>query len=133
MQGQGGPEEKYSTAMFARPHGHSLGLCKKEARMSLWERLRSIFGGAAAANQASVYAVQCGRCGEVIRVRADPRYDLNQDFDEASGDFTGYVLRKEVLGNRCPRLMQLEVRFDRGRRELSRSVEGGEFATPPLG
>ncbi|MHB1005121.1 MAG: hypothetical protein ACYC3S_05695 [Chloroflexota bacterium] len=60
-------------------------------------------------------------------MRADRRYDLDQDFEGIGDSVVGYVLHKEVLGNRCPQLMRMEVRYDRGHREQSRGVTGGEF------
>lgn len=53
-------------------------------------------------------------------MRADPRWDFNPDLDAG-----GYVLRKEVLGSRCNRLMVLHARLDL-RQQLTRAeVEGG--------
>jgi len=79
------------------------------------------------------YWVKCRRCGEVLRVRADRRFDLEQDFGQDGDVVAGYVLHKEVLGQRCPQLIQLEVRFDRSYREVARSAEGGEFVPAPEG
>lgn len=95
--------------------------------MAIWERLRSIFAGTPRDDEARFFTVRCGRCGEVIRVRIVPRYDLNQEYDDDAEGTSGYVLRKEVLGNKCPALMQVEIRFDHRLREVSRSIEGGEI------
>lgn len=98
--------------------------------MSFWDALRTLFAGKGSITGEGLrFAVRCGRCGEIVRVRADARYDLDHDFDEATGASRGLVLRKEVLGSQCPRLMRFEVRYDEGRREVARSVEGGEFVT----
>jgi hypothetical protein len=47
------------------------------------------------------------------------------DDEEASG----YRLIKEIMDSRCFRIMRAEIEYDRGRRELSRQIEGGTFVT----
>ena len=84
-------------------------------------------GGAAGSDSATQFALKCRRCGEIVRVRADPRYDLEQEFGEDGDNVAGYTLHKEVLGQRCPQLMRVTIRYDRGRRELEREAEGGDF------
>jgi len=74
------------------------------------------------------FYVRCNRCGEVIRVRANVKYDFQQDFD-AEGDEPGYILRKGVVGQRCFRPIEVTIRFDRHRHETSREIEGGTFVT----
>ena len=96
--------------------------------MSVLRRLGALFGGSRSEDANALrFAVRCSRCGEVIRVRADKRYDLEQEFADEDDRVVGYTLHKEVLGNRCPRLVQVTMRFDRARREVSREIEGGEF------
>jgi len=64
-------------------------------------------------------------CGEPIRVRIDPRHDLEEEFvDEAADRIAGYTCHKEVLGTRCQNLMLLTVRYDTSRREIGRETEG---------
>src|SRR6185437_9242817 len=63
-------------------------------------------------------------CGEPIRVRINPRTDLEQEFTEDGADApTGYVLNKDVLGNRCQNMMRLTIHYDARKRELNRAVE----------
>lgn len=57
--------------------------------------------------------VRCARCGEKIRVRINRNTDAQQEYDE-SGHPTHHLLRKEILGNRCPALMSVEMQLDRG-------------------
>ena len=97
--------------------------------MSLLKRLGALLGGggAAGSDSATQFALKCRRCGEIVRVRADPRYDLEQEFGEDGDNVAGYTLHKEVLGQRCPQLMRVTIRYDRGRRELEREAEGGDF------
>lgn len=97
--------------------------------MSLLDQIKSFFrsGKKGAYGDSFVYVVRCSRCGEVVRVRADRRYDLQQDFDPSGDTVQGYVLNKEVLGSRCQQLMYLTVHFNRSYEEVERSIEGAEF------
>jgi len=96
--------------------------------MSLFRRLRERWSGAGSPvdSHALVFYVRCDRCGEVIRVRADRRWDLVQELDDG---VTGYTLYKDVLGTRCNQLMRLVVRFDRDYRITRQEVQGGRFAS----
>lgn len=82
-------------------------------------------GGGKDPNAIVVY-VCCGFCGEIVRVRADRRWDLAQEFDDTA---TGYVLHKDVLGTRCNRMMSVHITFDRAYAILRQEVEGGRLAT----
>ncbi len=96
--------------------------------MSFLKKLGSLFGGTAASESSAVYfGVRCAHCGEVIRVRADKMYDLEEDYEMQADGIAGYTLHKEVLGQRCPRLMRLTVRFDHAKRIVAHEVEGGEI------
>ncbi len=76
---------------------------------------RSAAGSAADADGALWLYVRCARCEETIRVRLQPRTDAQPEYDE-SGRATHSFLRKEILGNRCPNLMSVELHLDgRGR------------------
>jgi hypothetical protein len=79
---------------------------------------------------AIVFHVRCGACGEVIRVRADRRWDLVESWDDPGA---AYVLRKDVVGVRCNRLMAIQVTFDRRHAILTQHAQGGTFATPETG
>jgi hypothetical protein len=90
--------------------------------------LRRIFGGGAAPagdNAIHLY-VRCDRCGAPVHVRVDPRNDLVIEYGD-DDDATGYRLIKEIMDSRCFRIMRAELEYDRGRRELSRQLEGGTF------
>ena len=76
-----------------------------------------------------LYYVRCRKCGEVLRIRLDRRWDLQQEF-EGSGDVvSGYTATKEVMGTQCFNMMHVEITFDTGYREKSKEVRGGEFVT----
>lgn len=66
--------------------------------------------------------VRCERCGEKIRVRINRSTDAQQEFDE-SGRPTHYLLRKEILGNRCPNLMSVESKLDNAGRVVEQQAE----------
>ena len=90
--------------------------------------LRRLFGAGDAApiDQAIHLYVRCNRCGAPVHVRVDPRNDLVIEYGD-DDDATGYRLIKEIMDSRCFRLMRAEIEYDRGRRELSRTLEGGAF------
>lgn len=104
--------------------------------MSFLRRLASLVGAKGARSgtgatgmedpDAIVFYVRCDHCGEVVRVRADKRWDLVQEFGEG---VVGYTLHKEVLGTRCNRMMTARIDFDRRYAVTSREAHGGSFAT----
>ena len=61
-----------------------------------------------------------------MHVRVDPRNDLVIEYGDDE-DASGYRLIKEIMDSRCFRLMRAEIEYDRGRREVSRQIEGGTF------
>jgi hypothetical protein len=75
------------------------------------------------------YYVRCGKCGEAIRVRVDRNNDLAQEFEGGGDHPSGYTATKGVVGKKCFRQMSLTISFDSGRREVSRSIDGGDFIT----
>ncbi len=66
--------------------------------------------------------VRCDRCAESIGVRLTPQTDAQRDDD-------GAYLRKEILGNRCPSLMSVELRFDRSMRVINEVPRGATVIT----
>lgn len=89
--------------------------------------LKKLFGGGGSTsdNRAMHLYIKCGRCGTPVHVRVDLSNDLAADYGDNEAE--GYVLRKEVMDDRCFRLMQAEVVFDARRNEISRTIEGGEY------
>lgn len=90
---------------------------------------RRLFGGGAATGEdrALHLYVKCNRCGSGVHVRVDLNNDLSLDDEGEDGD--GYLLAKEVMDDRCFRLMRAEVRFNARKQEVSRQIEGGTFIT----
>jgi hypothetical protein len=98
--------------------------------MGLFDGLRKLLGGGAGERgdgDAYFLYVRCGACGEAIRVRAHRRWDFHQEFSEDSDGVVGYTLHKEIMGQRCFRIVRATVRFDARLREVERAIEGGEF------
>jgi hypothetical protein len=94
--------------------------------------LRRLFGGrgqgASPDNNVLHLYVRCQRCGAPVHVRVHLYNDLAVEYDE-NENVSGYRLHKEMMDSRCFRLIYADVRFDRNRRELERSIEGGEFVS----
>ena len=105
--------------------------------MGLWDKIKAFFGsGGGAPSRGSgssgysdadgiYFYFRCKQCGEVVRVRAHRRNDLNRD----DGGPAPLVLRKEVMGKKCYRLMRAELWLDESYSVVSAEVEGGELAT----
>ena len=99
--------------------------------MALWDQLKRIFGGSAGPRDDGIYLyVRCNRCGDRVRVRISPTSDLQQEFDGESDRVGGYFVRKMVVDQRCFRPIEVTLRFDAGRRETERQIDGGTFLTP---
>ena len=97
--------------------------------MKLGDFFRRLLGGgdagASGATQDAqgiyLYA-QCGRCGTVVRVRADKQNDLNQEG-------SGYVWHKTIVDSKCFQRMQAVVHFDRGYGVVDSQLSHGEFVS----
>jgi hypothetical protein len=68
--------------------------------------------------------VKCGKCGEVIKTHIVMGHELIPTYEEGGAV---YILRKELIGARCPNRIQLVMDFDGAKRIISRQVSGGEF------
>ena len=73
--------------------------------------------------------VRCNACNEPIRVRVNREHDLSAEFEEGSDAPTGYLVHKEVVGERCFRRIQVDLTFDGQRKEVDRQIKGGVFLT----
>ncbi len=91
--------------------------------------LRKLFGGGPqAANDAGLYLfVKCNNCGTPVRVRVNPSSELAADYGDTETE--GYSLTKEIMDDRCFRVMRAQLAFDKNRRETGRTIEGGTFIT----
>jgi hypothetical protein len=91
--------------------------------------IKRLFGAAAQAlpkvdsdPNALIFYVKVRKCGAIARVRVDMRNDLSLDDDGEN-----YVVRKQAVDNVCYGTAELELHFDANRREVSRTLENGEF------
>ena len=89
--------------------------------------LRRLFGGGGSREERDALHLylKCNNCGAPVHVRINLFNDLAADYGDTAAE--GYILNKEVMDDRCFRLMQVEMQFDARRRELSREVKGGTF------
>lgn len=73
------------------------------------------------------FIIKCDKCGEEIRINVNRRTDIQSLYTEAGEKGAVYTLRKEILGRKCPNLINITVDFDRSYRILSRNISGGKF------
>ena len=97
--------------------------------MGFLNSLLKLFGvGSAPADHGLYYYVRCDKCGEKIRFRVDPRWDLSPDYD--GGDQASrFTATKYIVGQKCFRPIEVTLTFDRDRKESGRSVSGGQLIT----
>ncbi len=94
--------------------------------MGLLDGLRSFFSDVSSGEVYVIYIyVRCQRCGEVIRLRMDRRFDLEQEFGETL--VTGFVANKDILGRKCPNLIRVHIEYDSSYRPRTKDIEGGQF------
>jgi hypothetical protein len=107
--------------------------------------LRKLFGGSDPASYAEdsgsvlwLY-VECAKCGERLRIRvnkandlsiaSDTSDDITEDSEDENSPSSGYLLKKEILGNNCPRLMYVRASFDSHKRLLEMTAENCRLLT----
>lgn len=54
------------------------------------------------------FYVKCNNCGEKIKLAINKDTDIQPDFSKDSN----FILKKEMLGEKCQKLMFIEVNFD---------------------
>jgi hypothetical protein len=69
--------------------------------------------------------VRCSECSEEFRLYINKSYELMQNF-ETDGSVT-YALKKEVFGVGCKNRIQVNMKFDSGKKLVSREIKNGEF------
>lgn len=74
------------------------------------------------------FNIICGRCKEEITVRASRTSDISRIYEGEGPDGAEYLLRKEILGNKCNNLIYITVYFGPGYNVISREITGGKFA-----
>ena len=94
--------------------------------MGLMKKLSSLFTGSPKDNSFWI-AVQCDRCGEIIRTRVDLNNDLSAVYGEGEGE-TAYYSRKVLIGKEgCYVPIEVEMKFDARRNLVEKRVKGGKF------
>jgi hypothetical protein len=75
------------------------------------------------------FNIICGKCKEEITVRASKTSDISRLYEgEEAPSGAEYLLRKEILGNKCNNLIYITVYFGPGYRIISKEITGGKFA-----
>jgi hypothetical protein len=93
--------------------------------MSFLDQLKSLFASQAGHDPMALWLyVKCKRCGAPVAVRVNLRNDLSLDDDS-----NGYILRKEIMDDKCFTLMNAEISFDLQRKIVDKTIEKGEFIT----
>ena len=82
-------------------------------------------GSSQPANTALWLYVQCRRCGEALRIRADRRYDLASEMLDPGEEGPAYTMRKDIVGDRCFQRIAVTLGFDRRLQIISRDIQGG--------
>ena len=71
--------------------------------------------------------VRCDRCGEVIDVRVDRRYDLASNLLDPGEEGPAYTVRKDVVGDRCFRRISVTLGFDHRFNIVEQHIQGGRL------
>src|SRR5512140_2488192 len=92
--------------------------------MSILDNLKSLFSsqGAVSDPMALWLYVRCKRCGSPLAVRVDLRNEPSPDYEAG-----GYVLRKEMMDDKCFTLMRAKIHLDAQRHVKEQTVEGGAY------
>ncbi len=92
--------------------------------MNLFDKLKTLFAANAGTDNYVMWLyVKCKRCGSPVKVRVDLRNDPSLD------DEGGYILRKEIMDNKCFALIHAEIKMNGARKIISQTIDLGEFLT----
>ena len=69
--------------------------------------------------------VRCGECGEAFKLFINKSYELMQNFEE-DGSVT-YALKKEIYGVGCRNRIHVHMKFDGGKKMVSKEIKNGAF------
>ena len=71
-----------------------------------------------------IFAVKCGRCGEIIRGQVNVNNDPSLEIDEKGKEY--FICRKVLVGNQhCFQRIEVIFKFNEARRLLDRQISGG--------
>ena len=66
--------------------------------------------------------VKCDRCGEIIKTHIIMGSECVPTYNDEG---PAYILRKELIGSKCPNRVQLSMDFDGMKRIINREISGG--------
>lgn len=69
--------------------------------------------------------VRCSECGEQFNLFINKSYELMQNFETDGG--VNYTLKKEIYGVGCKNRIYVSMKFDGGKKLLSREIKNGEY------
>ena len=95
--------------------------------MGFLDKLKGLFAGSPSSSGHSdpnglLFHFRCQNCKSLVRIRVDKRNDLNRE--DGPGTF---LLRKEIMDDKCFRLMAAEIWLDKSYRVVTADVTGGEL------
>lgn len=80
-----------------------------------------------AAKDIIYFDIQCGKCGEKMKVVVNKNTDLQDQYLDEGERGVAYTLRKEAMDDKCFSLMTITADFDSDRNLLSKDIAGGKF------
>ena len=69
--------------------------------------------------------VRCSECAEQFNLFINKSYELMQNF--ATDGSVNYTLKKEIYGVGCKNRIYVNMKFDGGKKLLSREIKNGEY------
>ena len=100
--------------------------------MSFLDTIKAILSSPGRDSDPNAYwlYVQCNKCGEVLRVRVDRRWDLAQEFGN-NDRVSGHILNKDIVGSgRCFQAIHVHQELDGGYKVKKQEITNGRFLTP---
>jgi hypothetical protein len=99
--------------------------------MGFLDRLKRFFAGGPGGSSSGAgdpngiwFYFRCDHCGSVVKVRAHRYNDLNREDGPAA-----LVLRKDVMDDKCFRLIQAELWLDESYTPVETNIQGGKLIT----
>jgi len=96
--------------------------------MGILQRLSKVFSSRPQEAAEGIWIrVECAECGEEIRSRIDPKFDLTPIYGDKG--VTGYYVRKVLIGSsgRCFNPIEVKLTFDTARHLVEKDISGGRF------
>jgi hypothetical protein len=96
---------------------------------SFLQNLKNFFTASAYSSTSNFITlnVQCNRCGEEITVNVQRSSDISRLYEEEGPAGSAFLLRKEILGNKCNNLIYLTAYFGENYNLISSEISGGKI------